>query len=71
MDLLKKTAKSRRNARLNPDTMEEEEGEGDDGASRDERAVARPQPTIHEEKPVRIIFIPMTAAASGQTRQLP
>ena len=71
MDVLKKAAESRRNARLNPDAAEEEEGEGDDGASRDERAVARPQPTVHEEKPVRIIFIPTTAAAAGQARQLP
>ena len=71
IDVLKKAAESRRNNRLNPDTAEEEEGEGDDQASRDETAIARPQPTIHEEKPIRIIFITTTAATAGQARQLP
>lgn len=71
MDVLKKAAESRRNARLNPDAEGEEEAAGDGDASRDERAVARPQPTVHEEKPVRIIFISTTAAEPGQARQLP
>ncbi|PUU72134.1 hypothetical protein B9Z19DRAFT_1139310 [Tuber borchii] len=75
IDVLKMAAESRRNARLNSDA--EEEG-GDWGAggvsgsgSRDERAVARPQPTVLEEKPVRIIFISTTGAERGQARQLP
>src|ERR1700733_6275795 len=46
MDVLKKAAESRRNARLNPDAEGEEEAAGDGDASRDERAVARPQPTV-------------------------
>ena len=71
MDVLKKAAESRRNARLNPDTEGEEEAAGDGDASRDEWAVARPQPTVHEEKPVRIIFISTTAAEPGQARQPP
>ena len=57
MDVLKKVDESRMNIRLNPDAEGEEEAGGEGDASRDERAVARPQPTIHEEKPVRIIFI--------------
>ena len=62
MDVLKKTAESRRNARLNRDAEREEIAAGDDDASRDKRAVARSQPTVHKEKPVRIIFISTTAA---------
>ena len=71
MDVLKKAAESRRNARLNPDTEGEEEAAGEGDASRDERAVACPQPTVHEEKPVRIISISTIAAEPGQARQLP
>ena len=71
MDVLKKAAESRRNARLNPDAEGEEEAAGDGDALRDERAVARPQPTIQQEKPVRIIFISPTAAEPVQARQLP
>ena len=71
MDGLTKAAESRRNARLNSDAEGEEEAAGDGDGSRDERAVARPQPTVHEEKPVRIIFISTIAAEPGQARQLP
>ena len=75
MDVLKKAAESRRNARLNSDAEEEEDGDGTEGASgsglKDERAVARPQPTVHEEKPSRIIFISTSDAEAGQARQLP
>ena len=75
MDVLKKAAESRRNARLNSDAEEEEDGDGAEGASgsgsRDERAVARPQPTVHEEKPIRMIFISTSDAEAGQARQLP
>ena len=71
MDVLKKTGESRRNARLNPDAEGEEEAAGDGDTLREERAVARPQPTVHEEKPVRIIFISRTAAEPGQAPQLP
>ena len=42
MGVLKKTAESRRNARLNPDTEGEEEPAGDGDASREESAVACP-----------------------------
>ena len=71
MDVLKKAAESRRNARLNPDAEGQEEAASDGDASRDERAVVRPQLTVHEEKPVRIIFISTTASEPGQARQLP
>ena len=71
MDVLKKAAESRRNARLNPDADEEVEAEGDAGASRDERAVARPQPTVYEEKPIQMIIIKASDAEPGQARQLP
>ena len=50
MDLRKKEAESRSNARLNPDADEEVGAKGNAGVLRDERAVARPQPTIYEEK---------------------
>ena len=70
MDVLKKAAKSRRNARLNPDAEGEEEAGGNGDSSRDETAVARPQRTVHDEKPVRIIFISMTAAEPGKARKL-
>ena len=56
MDVLKKAAESRRNARLNSDAEEEEDGDGAEDVSgsglRDETAVARPQPTVHEEKTI-------------------
>ena len=52
MDMLKTAAESRRNVRLNPNADEEVEDEGDSSASRDERAVASPQPTVYEEKPI-------------------
>ena len=71
MDVLKKAAKSRRNARLNPYAEEEVEAAGDPGASRDERAIARPEPTVYEEKPIQIIFIKASDAEPGQARQLP
>ena len=75
MDVLKKAAESRRNARLNFDAEKEEDGDGAEGASgsgsRDERAVARPQPTVHEEKPIRMIFISTSDAEAGHARQLP
>ena len=73
IDVLKKAAESRRNARLNSDDEQEEDAEGADNASgsRAERAVARPQPIAHEEKPVRIIFIETSDAVPGLARQLP
>ena len=71
MEVLKRAAESRRNARLNPDAEGEEEAAGDSDVSRDERAVVRSQLTVHEEKPVRKIFISSTAAEPGQARQLP
>ena len=49
MDVLKKAAESGRDARLNPDAKEEEGAAGGGDASRDERAVACPQPSFHEE----------------------
>ena len=56
MDVLKKAAESRRNVRLNSDAEKEEDDNGAEGASgsgsRDERAVARPQPTVHEKNPI-------------------
>ena len=70
MDVLKKAAESSRNARLNSDAEEEEDGDGAEGASdsgsRDERAVAHPQPTVHEAKPIRMIFISTSDAEAGQ-----
>ena len=71
MDVLKKAAESCRNARLNPDAEGEKEAAGDGDPLRDERAVARPQPTVHEEKPVRTTFLSTSAAKPGQARQLP
>ena len=71
MDVLKKAAESCRNVRLNPDAEQEEEVVGEGDASRDARTVARPQTTVYEEKPVRIIFISTTAAEPSQARQLP
>ena len=71
MDVLKKAAKTRRNARLNPDANGEEESASDSDALREERAVTRPQPTVHKEKPVRIIVISTTAARPEQAQQLP
>ena len=71
MDMPKKTAKSHKNARLNPDIKEEERGAGDGDAARDERTVACPQPNIQKEKPLRIIFISTTAVEPVQARQLP
>ena len=70
-DVLKKAAESRRNARLNLNAEGEEEAAGDDDASRDKRAVDRPQSTFHEEKPVRIVFISTTATEPIRARQLP
>ena len=75
MDVLKKVAESRRNARLDSDAEEEEDGDGAEGASgsgsRDERTVARLQPTVHEEKLIRMIFISTSDAEAGQAHQLP
>ena len=71
MDVLKKPAESRMNARLSPDTEKEEGADGDGDISRDERAVACLKLSIHEEKPVRIIFLSTPAAEPGQARQLP
>jgi len=69
-NMLNKAAESGRNAKLNSDAEAEEEGNGPSGSgSRD--PIACPKVTIHEEKPVRIIFIETTAADPGQTRQLP
>ncbi|KAG0132534.1 hypothetical protein HOY82DRAFT_606577 [Tuber indicum] len=55
MDVLKKAAESRRKAQLN--SIDEADG--------------GPQPPLHEERPVRIIFIATTGADAGQARQLP
>ena len=52
MDVVKKAAEFCRNARLDPNAEGEEEAAGDSDISRDKRAVAGPQPTVHEEKPV-------------------
>ena len=75
MNALKEAAESRRNARHHSDAEKEEDGDGAEGASgsgsRDERAVARPQPTVHEEKPIPMIFISTSDAEDGQARQLP
>ena len=71
MDLLKKASEARRNARLNPDADEEVEAEDDAGGLRDERAIARPQPTVYQEKPIRMIMIKASDAEPGQARQLP
>ncbi|KAG0132546.1 hypothetical protein HOY82DRAFT_606660 [Tuber indicum] len=75
MDVLKKAAESRRNAQLNSDDEQSDEDEGAGRASgsgsRGGRDHGRPQPTLHEERPVRIIFIETTGAAAGQARQLP
>ena len=70
IDLLKKGVESRRNARLNPDTEEEEGAAGHGHVSRNERAVAHPQPTVQKEKPVLLIVISTTAAEPGHARQL-
>jgi len=54
--MLKKAAESCRNGRLNSDNEQEEEAEGADSGSgsgsRGERAGARPQPTLHNERPL-------------------
>ena len=75
MDVLKMAAVSHRNARLNSDAEEEEDGDGAESASgsgsRNERAVARPQSTVLEEKPIRMIFISTSHAKTGQAPQLP
>ena len=71
MDVLKEAAATRRNAKLNPDAKVEEESASNGDTLRDERAIARPQPTVHKEKPVRIIVFSTTAAKPGQARQLP
>ena len=53
MDVLKKAAESRRNARLNPDADEEVEAEGDAGASRDERALLVPNRRFTRRNPFK------------------
>ena len=70
IDVLKKAAESRWNARLNSDDEQAEEAEGTDGTSGAERAVARHQPILYEERPVRIILIERTGTVAGQARQL-
>lgn len=72
IDVLKKAAESRRNARMNSDNEQEEEAGGaGSGSGSGSRDVARPQLTVHEERPVRIIFIETSGANPGQARQLP
>ena len=57
MNMRKKAAEYRRNARLNPDTDKQMGAGGDASALSDERAVARPQATIYAKKPIRMIII--------------
>jgi len=75
IDVRKKAAESRRNARLNSDNEQEEEAAGAVSGSgsglRGEMASARPQPMDHKERPVQIIFIATLGANPGQARQLP
>ena len=67
--MLKKTAKSCENARLNSDNEQKGKAEGESGSG--SRDVARPQLTVHEERPVQIIFIETSDANLAQAHQLP